>query len=278
MASLTATAAPEVLAKPAARVLSEALGERVLALDDFRGDLAITVDRQGWVEAARLLRDHPELDYKLFLDLCGVDYLDREDREERYEVVLHLYSVSKKHHVRLKTPVPEAEPKLPTLTGVFKGANWFEREAWDLYGIVFEGHPNLVPHPDPRVLRGAPDAEGLPHRAAPRPQVPEGAAADGPAGLGEPGHQHRPLPPVHARGLPRAGAARRGDDRRRRGRDRLHAPQLREDGGGADLLADHPLHRPPELLLVLHERPRLGARGGEAAGRARPAPRRGRSA
>ncbi len=58
-------------------------------------------------------------------------------------MVLHLYSVSRKHHVRLKTPVPEAEAKLPTLTGVFKGANWFEREAWDLYGIVFEGHPNL---------------------------------------------------------------------------------------------------------------------------------------
>jgi NADH-quinone oxidoreductase subunit C/D len=143
MASLTTTAAPDVLAKPAARVLSKALGDRVLAMEDFRGDLAITVDRRGWVEAARLLRDHPELDYKLFLDLCGVDYLDRDERPERYEVALHLYSVSKKHHLRLKTPVPEADPKLATLTGVFKGVNWFEREAWDLYGIVFEGHPNL---------------------------------------------------------------------------------------------------------------------------------------
>jgi NADH-quinone oxidoreductase subunit C/D len=144
MASATATAPPEILAKPAARLLSEALGDRLVGIADFRGDLAITVKRGAWVEAARLLRDHPELDYKLFLDLCGVDHLDRDDREERFEVVLHLYSVSKKHHVRLRTPVPEAEPKLPTLTGVFKGADWFEREAWDLYGIVFEGHPNLV--------------------------------------------------------------------------------------------------------------------------------------
>jgi len=143
MASLTA-APPEVLAKPAARLLSETLGDRVLRMTDFRGDLAIRVERRAWVEAARLLRDHPELDYKLFLDLCGVDYLDREDRPERYEVVLHLYSVSGKHHVRLTTPVPEADPRLSTLTGVFKGADWFEREAWDLYGIVFEGHPNLV--------------------------------------------------------------------------------------------------------------------------------------
>ncbi len=100
----TAAAPPEVLAKPAARLLSEALGDRLLGITDFRGDLAITVKREAWVEAARLLRDHPELDYKLFLDLCGVDYLDRDDRPERFEVVLHLYSVSKKHHVRLQDP------------------------------------------------------------------------------------------------------------------------------------------------------------------------------
>jgi NADH-quinone oxidoreductase subunit C/D len=143
MASAAAAVTPEVLAKPGARLLAEALGDRLLSATDFRGDLAITVDRQAWVEAARMLRDHPELDCKLFLDLCGADYLDRDDRAERYEVVLHLYSVSHRHHVRLKTPVPEADPKLPTLTGIFKGASWFEREAWDLYGIVFEGHPNL---------------------------------------------------------------------------------------------------------------------------------------
>jgi NADH-quinone oxidoreductase subunit C/D len=144
VASLTPVSAPpEVLSKPAARVLREALGERILRIEDFRGDLALTVERGSWVEAARVLRDHPECDFKLFLDLCGVDYLDREDHPERFEVVLHLYSVSTKHHVRLKTSVSEAHPRLPTLTGLFRGANWFEREAWDLYGIVFEGHPNL---------------------------------------------------------------------------------------------------------------------------------------
>jgi NADH-quinone oxidoreductase subunit C/D len=143
MASTAAPAPPEVLAKPAARVLTEALGDRVLSITDFRGDLSITVHRSAWLEAARLLKSHPELDCKLFLDLCAVDYLDRDDREERFEVALHVYSVSGKHHVRLKVPVPEADAKLPTLTTVYKGASWFEREAWDLYGIVFEGHPNL---------------------------------------------------------------------------------------------------------------------------------------
>ena len=133
---------PAVLEKPAARILQQTLGGRVLAASDFRGDLSITVAREAWVEAARLLRDHPELRFKLFLDLCGVDYLDT--RDERFEVVLHLYSVDTRHHVRLKAPLPEADPSLATLTPVFRGASWFEREAWDLYGIKFDGHPNLT--------------------------------------------------------------------------------------------------------------------------------------
>jgi NADH-quinone oxidoreductase subunit C/D len=129
---------------PAARILAQGLGDRVHAVTEFRGDLAISVDRRAWLDAARMLREHPELDFRLFLDLCGVDYLDRDDRPERFEVVLHAYSVSKRHHVRLKTALPEAEPALDSLCGVYKGANWFEREAWDLYGIVFKGHPNLT--------------------------------------------------------------------------------------------------------------------------------------
>src|SRR5262245_34355029 len=146
MASTTEVAPPPPagVTSPTLRVLREALGVDVLAAHEFRGDLAITVSRKAWVRAATLLRNHPECDFKLFLDLCAVDYLDKPDQAERYEVVLHVYSVSKKHHVRLKVDVPEADAKLDTLTGVWKGANWFEREAWDLYGIVFNGHPNLI--------------------------------------------------------------------------------------------------------------------------------------
>src|SRR5262245_12059643 len=135
---------PTRISSPSLRVLQDALGADLLRAADFRGDLAITVSRQAWVKAATLLRDHPECDFKLFLDLCAVDYLDKPDQAERYEVVLHVYSVSKKHHIRLKVDVPEADAKLDTLTGVWKGANWFEREVWDLYGIVFNGHPNLI--------------------------------------------------------------------------------------------------------------------------------------
>jgi NADH-quinone oxidoreductase subunit C/D len=145
MASAVLTPAPPSgTASPTVRVLQEALGDQLLNVSEFRGDLALSVSRQAWTEAVRLLRDHPELEYKLFLDLCGVDHFDKDDRADRFEVVFHAYSVSKQHHVRLKTPVPESQPTLPTITHLYKGANWFEREAWDLYGIVFEGHPNLT--------------------------------------------------------------------------------------------------------------------------------------
>ena len=135
---------PAETTSPAARILRQELGAEVLAVADWRGDLAITVTPRAWVQAATLLRDHAELDFKLFLDLCGVDYLDRDDHPERYAVVFHAYSVSQKHHVRLKIYLPESRPMLDTLVGVYKGANWFEREAWDLYGIVFTNHPNLT--------------------------------------------------------------------------------------------------------------------------------------
>lgn len=137
--------APQVeIDRPAARILKRELGDSVRSMNDWRGDLTIVVDRKAWVRSATLLRDHAELDFKLFLDLCGVDYLDKDGRDDRYEVVLHLYSVSTKHHVRLKTTLPESDPTVDTLCGVFKGANWFEREAWDLYGIAFTGHPHLA--------------------------------------------------------------------------------------------------------------------------------------
>jgi len=142
--TLEAPAPPAGSTSPAARVLKERLGDKVRSVSEFRGDLAVTVDRRAWVDAARTLRDHPELEFKLFLDLCGVDYLDKDDRADRFEVVLHAYSVAHAHHVRLKTTLPEGDPTLDTLCGVYRGANWFEREAWDLFGIVFTGHPNLA--------------------------------------------------------------------------------------------------------------------------------------
>ena len=122
----------------------EALQSAAVGFSVDRGELTVEVSPDSLLDSCFRLRDTEGLQFETLVDLCGVDYLDREDRPERFDVVLHLYSVSRKHHVRLKTPVPESDPRVDTITGVFRGANWFEREAWDLYGIVFKGHPNLI--------------------------------------------------------------------------------------------------------------------------------------
>ena len=124
----------------------------------------------AWVEAATLLRDHPELDFKLFLDLCGVDYLD--EREDRFEVVLHAYSVTHKHHVRIKATLPESDATIDTLDKVYKGANWFEREAWDLYGIKFKGRRLTV-----SVARGPSPGKSMPLTPGSSVSVPRRSVA-----------------------------------------------------------------------------------------------------
>jgi len=99
------------------------------------------VDRSQLVDVCRDLQSGAHgTRYDLLLDLCGVDYPERDDR---FEVVYHLYSIPTGKRLRLKVPLPEADPTAPTVTGVWKGANWFEREAWDLFGIRFDGHPHL---------------------------------------------------------------------------------------------------------------------------------------
>lgn len=91
-------------------------------------------------ELALHLRDSPETQFDLLLDLCGVDY---PDREERFEAVYHLYSIPRGERLRLKVGVSEDDPTLPSLIPVWKAADWFEREAFDMFGLQFEGHPNL---------------------------------------------------------------------------------------------------------------------------------------
>ena len=104
------------------------------------GFTEITADRSRVIEVLRALRDRPELDCNLLLDVCGVDY---PENEQRFEVVYHLTSLDKGHRVRVRVPVDEDDPRVPTAYGIWKAADWFEREAWDLMGIRFDGHPNL---------------------------------------------------------------------------------------------------------------------------------------
>ncbi len=105
------------------------------------GDMqTFTVTREALPGLARHLKDDAELSFKLLLDVCGVDYPGREDR---FEAVYHLVSLEHGHRVRLKVPVPEADPVVPSVYGVWRAADWFEREAFDMFGIRFAGHPNL---------------------------------------------------------------------------------------------------------------------------------------
>jgi NADH-quinone oxidoreductase subunit C/D len=97
-----------------------------------------------WPALGRFLRDDPECRYDLFLDLAGVDNLKRRGRKTRFEAVFHLHSLSKDNHLRVKVLLPDAEPpSLPSAHEVWPAANWFEREAFDLFGFQFPGHPNL---------------------------------------------------------------------------------------------------------------------------------------
>lgn len=98
------------------------------------------VRREVLQEVAKALHEDSESKFDLLLDVCGVDF---PDREERFEVVYHLYSMTRGARLRLKVPLHEEDPVLPSLVEVWQGANWFEREAYDLFGIRFEGHPNL---------------------------------------------------------------------------------------------------------------------------------------
>jgi NADH-quinone oxidoreductase subunit C/D len=104
------------------------------------GFLEVTTDRVHLMEVLRTLRDDPDLDCNLLLDVCGVDY---PDREQRFEVVYHLRSLEKDHQLRVKVPLGHDDPAVPSAYGLWKAADWFEREAWDLVGIRFDGHPNL---------------------------------------------------------------------------------------------------------------------------------------
>jgi NADH-quinone oxidoreductase subunit C/D len=106
------------------------------------GDDTVTVKREAWREVMQFLCDDPELRYTFLMDLTAVDYLTL-GRTPRFEVVTHLYSLPHNHRLRVKALVPEDDPHIDSLLPVWEGANWFEREVYDMFGITFDGHPDL---------------------------------------------------------------------------------------------------------------------------------------
>ena len=116
-----------------------ALPEAVLSAKLGLGELVIAVHRVSIVKVLTFLRDDASCQFRLLVDVCGVDY---PERESRFEVVYNLLSVTQNQRIRVKLSTDETAP-VPSVTGVFSTAGWFERETWDLYGILFSGHPDL---------------------------------------------------------------------------------------------------------------------------------------
>lgn len=127
--------------------LASSLGNRIKSLQRDRGEITVAVDAADYLAVARTLRDDPALKFEQLIDLCGVDYSTYKDLPwdgPRFCVVSHLLSVSHNWRVRLKVFAPDDDlPVVASVTDVWNSANWFEREAFDLYGIVFEGHVDL---------------------------------------------------------------------------------------------------------------------------------------
>ena len=132
---------------PLQAALERILGDRVTKLVRARGELTITVKAGDYFAVCKTLRDHPDLAFEQLIDLCGVDYSTYRDGEYdglRYAVVSHLLSVSKNWRLRIKVFATDDDfPVVAAVTPLWTAANWFEREAFDLYGIVFEGHEDL---------------------------------------------------------------------------------------------------------------------------------------
>jgi len=116
----------------------------------LHGDETVVVHAEDILDVMNFLRKDDRLNFDMMMDLTAVDYLDNQnlnpylaEMNARFEVVYHLYSIGKNHRIRVKAPLAEDNLFINSITGIWGGADWFEREAFDMYGIVFRGHPNL---------------------------------------------------------------------------------------------------------------------------------------
>jgi len=133
----------EALSLSLEKLLGDALVQSFVRL----GELTLVIRPQHYESAMRTLRDHPDCRFEQLIDLCGVDYSEYAEgawEEARFAVVVHLLSISNNQRVRVRVLCPDDDlPVVASMVEIWPSANWFEREAFDLYGIVFDGHPDL---------------------------------------------------------------------------------------------------------------------------------------
>lgn len=135
--------------------LKARFGENALSVIEFRGEVTMVVPAERIVEVCRMLRDDPEYAFNFCVDISAVDHLPRQPR---FDVNYHLANVPSGRRMRVKTMLPGPDPALESVTSVWPTANWFEREVYDLMGIVFLNHPDL------RRIELPDDWVGHPHR------------------------------------------------------------------------------------------------------------------
>lgn len=127
--------------------LQKHLGDRIGSLQVGLGEITIDVDVSDYLDVMTALRDEPELNFQELMDLCGVDFSTYGNEEwsgKRFAAVSHLISISHNWRVRVCCFAPDDDfPSIPSIVSIWNSVNWFEREAFDLYGIVFPGHPDL---------------------------------------------------------------------------------------------------------------------------------------
>jgi NADH-quinone oxidoreductase subunit C len=129
-----------VIKETIVEVLSPICGTDI-EIVEHRGDLTFIIDRDDLLEAARELKDNTRTAFNLLIDITAIDWLRRT---HRFEVVYILYSLEHDTRIRLKVALEEYdEPRCSSLTPVFENANWYERETYDMYGITFDGHPDM---------------------------------------------------------------------------------------------------------------------------------------
>jgi len=125
--------------KELASYIGEAAAGLITGSEIAYGELTLSTDGAKLIDLVNFLRDDVQCGFVSFIDLCGVDYPQRADR---FDVVYHLLSPRQNVRIRVKLTTDETRP-VPSIIDIFPGAGWFEREAWDLYGILFSGHPDL---------------------------------------------------------------------------------------------------------------------------------------
>jgi NADH-quinone oxidoreductase subunit C len=134
----------DAFASVALQRLIDERGGALVATHAMHGDATVSVHAGEILSVMEFLRDDAACAFEMLSDLCAVDYLEFPDQNEpRFEVVYHLYSISKNHRLRVKARVSEEVCEIASIHELWPAANWMEREVWDLYGIRFPGHPNL---------------------------------------------------------------------------------------------------------------------------------------